>query len=324
MPYPSSTLSTQVTQLPTFFEAAYADLQSQFVASRVFPVMSVPKQSGTFGKMPLEEIAKKNIDIVRAPGAGYTTDESKFSFDTYATVEYGVQEKVDDRERQMYRDFLEAEGFAAARAVNKLLTAMEARVAAIVFNTTLYTSATEQGKGNGAWDTAGGTPVTDVNAACNKFYDNTGLWPNALVINRKVFRALRLNPEVVAQVHSSGAGSSVQSGDVTIANLSAVFDLPNIIVAGGTQNTADINDAASMSQIWGNHAQVCRIAETNDMQEPCIGRIFNWAEDGSNAMGTVEMYRSDSNRSDIIRARHDVDEKKLYHEMGMMIKSVLT
>jgi hypothetical protein len=69
---------------------------------------------------------------------------------------------------------------------------------------------------------------------------------------------------------------------------------------------------------------VCRIATSNDLQDPCVGRTLHWAADGSTIGGTVESYREESKRGDVIRVRHDVDEVVLYTEMGHLLSNITT
>jgi hypothetical protein len=69
---------------------------------------------------------------------------------------------------------------------------------------------------------------------------------------------------------------------------------------------------------------VCRIATSNDFREPCIGRTFHWSADGSSIGGTVESYREEQTRSDIIRVRHEVAEVTLYAEAGHLLSNVTT
>lgn len=324
MPIPSSAPGTERPELDTFFEATYGELAQGFIASRVFPVMPVPTTTGKFGKIPLEELLKHTGFIDRNPGAGYWRDNFTFTYDSYSTQEYGVEEVIDDREAAMYANFIDAERMATARAANKLLTRQEMRCAAL-FNSTNYTNAgAVVSKANGGWDTAGGLPVTDTEAAVQKVYDLTGMKPNCLIINWKTFRKTRANPQVVDQVRSSGAGSASKASDVTSDMLSNVFDLPYVFVAGGSKNTAGPGAAAAISQIWPNHAIVARIAESQDMREPCVGRQFHWAADGSEFGGKIETYRDEPIRSDIVRARHETGEKLLYLEMACMILSVIS
>jgi len=151
------------------------------------------------------------------------------------------------------------------------------------------------------------------------------MFPNALIINRKVFRNLRNSESVIARINSAGAGSASKPSDVTTAMLQAVFDLPFIIVAGGSKNTANEGQAANVSQIWsGEYAMVAKIATGNDFREPGIGRTFHWSADGSSIGGTVESYREEQVRADIIRVRHDVDELVLYAEAGHLLSNITT
>jgi hypothetical protein len=64
------------------------------------------------------------------------------------------------------------------------------------------------------------------------------------------------------------------------------------------------------------------VAVTDDIREPCLGRTFHWGEDGSQIGGLMESYREEQKRSDIIRCRHDVDEKVLYTQMGHLLSNI--
>jgi hypothetical protein len=65
---------------------------------------------------------------------------------------------------------------------------------------------------------------------------------------------------------------------------------------------------------------VCKVATGQDFREPCIGRTFHWAGDGSGIDGTIESYRDETVRGDVIRVRHDVDEIVLYKQAGHLLK----
>jgi hypothetical protein len=49
----------------------------------------------------------------------------------------------------------------------------------------------------------------------------------------------------------------------------------------------------------------------------------NWADDGSNIAGTVETYRDEKVRGDVVRVRHQIGEKTLYPEAGYVLTGVL-
>lgn len=325
MPSPTSSLATQRPDLATFLEFDLESEKAGYIATQVFPVIDVQSQAGNFGKIPIEQLLQQR-NTKRAPGGGYARGNWTFEPATYATEEHGAEEPVDDREAKMYAEYFVAEQISTMRAFSSVLRNAEQRVADAVFNTTTWTGASLTTAITHEWDDATNcVPLTDVEAAVQKIYDNSGLWANALVINRKVFRNLRNSAQVIDRIESNGAGNAAKASDITAQMLAAAFDLDYIIVAGTSRNGAKEGQAASPTQIWsGEYAMVCRVSTSPDMRDPCIGRTFHWAQDGSSIGGTVESYRDETKRSDIIRVRHDVDELVLYPQAGHLLSNITT
>lgn len=325
MPSPSSSLATQRPDLATFLEFDLESDKAGYIATQVFPVIDVQSQAGNFGKIPIEQLLQQR-NTKRNPGSGYARGSWTFEPATYATEEHGAEEPVDDREAKMYAEYFQAEQISTMRAFSAVLRNAEQRVADAVFNTTTWNGASLTTAITHEWDDATNcVPLTDVEAAVQKIYDNSGLWANALVINRKVFRNLRNSAQVIDRIESAGAGNATKASDITAQMLAAAFDLDYIIVAGTSRNGAKEGQAASPTQIWsGEYAMVCRVSTSPDMRDPCIGRTFHWAQDGSSIGGTVESYRDETKRSDIIRVRHDVDELVLYPQAGHLISNITT
>jgi hypothetical protein len=326
MPSPSSSLATQRPDLATFLEFDHESEKAGYIATQVFPVIDVQSQAGNFGKIPLEQLLQQR-DTKRAPGSGYARGNWTFEPAVYATEEHGAEEPVDDREAKMYAEYFQAEQISTMRAFSSVLRNAEQRVADVVFGSTwssggatLTTAITHE------WDDATNcVPLTDVEAAVQKIYDNSGLWANALVINRKVFRNLRNSAQVIDRIESNGAGNASKATDITVQMLAAAFDLDHIIVAGTSKNGAKEGQSASPTQIWsGEYAMVCKISTSADMRDACIGRTFHWSQDGSSIGGTVESYRDERVRGDVIRVRHDVDELVLYPQAGHLLSNITT
>lgn len=326
MPSPSSSLATLRPDLAESFMEFDLEMDARgFVADRVFPVVEVASQAGNFGKIPLEQLLQQR-DTKRAPGSGYARGTFTFTPATYACLENGAEEPIDDREARMYKEYFDAEVIHTLRAFSSVLRNAEQRVADAVFNTSTWTGSSLTTGVTNEWDDAtNAVPITDVEAAVQQIYDNSGLWANALVINRKVFRNLRNTDQVIERIASSGAGSPTKASDITEAMLAAVFDLDHIIVAGASKNGAKEGQDASPEQIWSDeYAMVCKVATSQDFREPCIGRTFHWADDGSSIGGTVETYRDEVVRGDVVRVRHDTDEIVLYAEAGHLLSNITT
>ena len=320
MPSPTSALTTLRPDLAGSLEEFSSEADRVgFIAHRVLPVFETAKQSGTFGRIPIEQLLQTR-DTARAPGSGYARGQFTFGTDTFACSEHGAEEPVDDREAAMYAEFFDAEQVSSQRALDAVLRNAEIRVAAAVFNATTWTPTTITNE----WDDlANAVPLTDVEARVQAIYAASGLWPDTLIINRKVFRNLRNCAQIIDRVKSQGF-MDVRAGNITELALSQAFDL-NLIVAGGTKNTANESATASLSPVWSDeYAMVCKIIQGNDIREPGLGRTFHWNEDGSSIDGRVESYRDETVRSDIMRVRHDVDEKILYTEAAALLDNVTT
>ena len=323
MPNPTSSLATLRPDLAASFEAF--DLEAEkagYIARKVLPTVEVASQAGNFGKIPLAQLLQ-NRDTKRSPGSGYARGNFKFEASTYSCEEHGAEEPVDDREAKMYAEYFDAELISTQRAYNAVLKNAEQRVADAIFNTTTWNGASlTTDVSSVPWATiATAKPLTNVESAVQKVYDGSGLWPNALVINKKVFRALRNTPEVIDRIASSGAGDRNLASDVTIQMLAQAFDLDYIIVAGSSKNGANEGQTGTASQVWSStYAMVCRVATGSDFREPCIGRTFHWGADGSTLDGAIESYRDEIVRGNVVRVRHDVDEVVLYAQAGHLLK----
>lgn len=318
MPAPSTSLATLRPELGSFMELDAAAMQRGFIGLRVFPVLEVGKQSGSFGRVTIESLLSSRTTL-RAPGGGYNRQKWQFEEDSYACVEHGAEEPIDDREAQMYADFFDAETIATLRARDAVLTNHEIRVKDLLFDTSGLSGQITDGSG-APWDTPNsGTPITHVKTAVEALYDR-GIMANAVVMSWKAYRSAINTDEVQAVIAASGAGAPYAMGRVNESVLAELFDVDYVIVGGKQRNTADEGQAASLSSIIPDgYVAVTRVAETNDIREPCVGRTFHWGEDGSTIGGLVESYRDETVRSDIIRCRMDTDEKRLYSEAIQLI-----
>lgn len=324
MPHPSTSLATYRPELAgSLEEFDLAMDRNGFIALRVLPVMEVAKVSGTFGKIPIEQLLQ-NRETRRAPGAGYSRGDWTFTTDSYACEEHGAEEPVDDREAEMYADYFDAELVSTERARDVVLRNHEKRVADAVFNATTFAS--QKTTVTNEWDDYGNaTPIDDVETAVKAVWNRTGLWPNALIINRLVFRNLRNCEQVIDRINSQGAGNPSKPGDITAQILARVFDLEEILVAGSPYNAAKEGQSVSISPLWSSeYAMVARLIRSRDIREPGLGRTFHHGADGSQIGTRIESYRDETKRSNIIRARHDVDEKLLYTEAAQLLDNITT
>lgn len=322
MASPNTALTTLRPDLASFEQFDLAMDRQGFIGQQVLPVINVAKPSGKFGKIKLEELME-NRETARAPGAGYARGDWEFTDESFVTAEHGAEEVIDEHDKAVYAEYFEVETVSTQRAYDVILRNQEKRAAALVFNTSTWTGSPLTTAVGTPWSTAAtATPITDIDAARQKVWDGTGMWPNALIITRKTLHYLRNVAQIIDRLKYQGF-QDVRPSAITAQALAQVFDLDRVIVAGSAKNSATEGQDRSIASIWSNTmAMVCRIATTNDIKEPCIGRTFHWPGDGSSIGGTVETYREERVRGDIIRVRHEVQEKILYKELGHLLTSV--
>lgn len=323
MPTPSGTLATLRPELGAslmVFDLAMS--QKGFIAPKVIPVLDVDKQAGPYGKIKIESLLQSR-NTTRTSRGGYARQNWEFTTDFYATIEYGAEEKVDDRDKNLYGSYFVAEQLAAARARDAVLRAYESRAASALFNTTTWTGASLTAAVTTPWSTfATATPIADVTTGKKKVYDNIGLVPNSVIINYHVYLNLQQNADLISRIKFSGL-QDPNTDSITTQAIAQAFGVKQVLVAGAQTNSANEGQAAILAPLWSDaFAMVCYIAETNDIQEPCVGRTFHWGGDGSSVGGTMETYRDEQVRADIVRCRQDLTEKVIVPQAGFLLSNI--
>jgi hypothetical protein len=327
MATPSSAI-TRFELGTTFAEFDLGMNQKGFIGAQVLRPRVVSKNAADVGKIPLEQLLQSK-STKRNAGGVYARDTWDFDKYSYAVAEYGKEEPLDDSQLAMYGDIVDAETVSADRATDAVLGEYERDVASAVFNSSTWTGATLTTAITNEWDDfANATPINDVNAAIEMVAASSGLEANALVVNRKVLRNLLQCDEIVDRVKYTQTPTPSMIKNA----LADLFDLKYILVAGGFKNTANAGQDAAISRIWSDeYAMVCRIAESDDPREACIGRTFIWDGDGPGAPGDggklaviMEEYREEKVRGSVLRARNNRDIVIMYAEAGHLLSNVTT
>lgn len=274
-----------------------------YIGLDVMPLLPVARQSATFPVMPKEAMLKLP-DTSRAPRGRYQRSDYEFENGFYATQENGWEEAIDDVERALYSSMFDAESVAARRATKIILGSQEKRISAMVFNATNFTANAVSTE----WNTAATcTPIDDVNTGKLSVRSACGMLPNALIISYTTFVNLRRSAQIVDLIKYTFPGADINR--MTTQQLAAVFDIPRVLVGGAVYDAAKKGQAATITDLWSyEYAMLTVVDGGPDISAPCIGRTFLWTGDsGSNEV--VESYREEDRRSDIIRVRHNTQER---------------
>lgn len=295
-----------------------------FIGHRVFPLLTRDKPAGVYPKIKLEALLREEATD-RMEGGGYPRSEGAWETDSYVTSEIAHEAVIDNRKRAAYADILDAKMWETMRCEDIVLRKYERMCAAAAFNATTFSS--YKTTITNEWDDyANADPLGDINTGREAIVTAFGQEPNALIINRNVFRNLRRVDQILDVVKQQNYQDASQ---ITDADLARFFDLDYVFVAGGITNTANEADARSISRIWSNeYALLCRVATTNDPGEACLGRTFMWGEEGAmsgNELAVIaEEYMSDEVRGTVVRARTDAGIEVIFTVAGHLFDNVTT
>ena len=293
-----------------------------FIGSKVLRVVDVALATANFSRVKLEELLFPDPNTARAPGTGFSRGSGQFTQDNYQTSAQGHEEPVDDDERAIYAYTIDSELLAAKRARDVVMRNYEKRVSAAVMNTTTWATTNTNTKGASvAWTThATAAPVDDIMYAIKAVYTNFGIRPNAVVLSWFDWLDLVQCSQIIDRIKYSGRDDPKQ---ITTDMIAQLFQVKQIIVGDAVYNAANSGQSASLSPVWPKgYAQVCKVAETDDLREPCIGRTFNFTGNGSVIGGVVTEYREEKIKSDVIRVEHYVGEKVINSQCGFLITGI--
>lgn len=307
MPAPAS-LSTE--QRPDLGILAWeymtdADLLG-YIGLFVMPIFMTSMQSAQYPKIPIEQLLKI-MDVDRAPGGDYNRDDFEFEFGNYSTRERGRESPVDDRQAKMYSRYFQAEVVTTKRLVGMVLRAQESRIATIAQNTA-------NAVGNAAVSTIWSNlttadPGKDIYVAKEAMRVAGGLYPNKVALTRKAFDQVVQTVAFKDNVKYTNSLLEMKGLAAQKAMVAAWWGVDEVLVSDGIRDTAKKGQTASLGRIWDNSkVNLLHVAPgIDDLEQPTFGRTFVWDQESGEGV-TVEGYRDDSRRSNIIRVRHDTDE----------------
>ena len=324
MPAPSTTFNGYRLDLGMMFEFDVEMDNAGFIANRMAPVFEAAEQNGNVGIIPLKEF-RQTPQTGRDSRGNYNRINYTFKDEAYQTNENGIEMPIDDRRSKIYRNWFDFEVVAASITLNVVMRAYEMRVAALLHDTAVFTGDAKTTAITHEWnDWTNAVPLTDVMEAKLAVWGATGIYPDALQINKRQFDNLRNCDQITAKIASSGAGTPIKATDITRQILANCFDVREIIVADSSKDTANEGQDVSIGQTWSDeYAMLFKSAQTNRIEEPCLARTIHWGEDGSSIGGQIETYYTDESRGDVMRVRHESQERVMYTGLGHLFSNVI-
>lgn len=317
-----------VDSVLTDISVAYVQRQTNFIATKVFPVVPVDKQSDSFFKYNkgdwFRDEAQRRAPSTESAGGGYN-----LSTDSYRCDVYAFHKDLDDQTLANADAPQQPRREAAEFVVNRMLMKQEKAFMADFMATgkwgtdiTGVSGAPSTNEVRQWSDFTNSDPLEDVEAWKELVLGVTGELPNTLVLGYQVFRKLKNHPDIIDRIkYTSGIAEQLQTERL----LAAMFDVDRVLVAKAIQNTAQEGATDAFSFITGKIAWLGYVAPNPGLLVPSAGYTFAWTgvSDGlGESVGTVSIDMP-TIRSERIESQMAWDNKVIGADLGVFVSSLV-
>ena len=336
MPYNTAD-STPRPEISTLLMEA-AGQEQGFIGQAIFPIYPSDTETGRYPIFPKKEAELLNAgrgvtsstptfsSLTKRNDAGtYSELDRKFTWGSFFTEEYGLEERVDDVVATRMANFFDAEMVTGKLLMNALMLDYEMECAAALMNATTFSSNITVATATG-WST---TPETVATASNIPQQINTaseamtlrGERPDTLVLSLTNWNLWRRNCYLSTYIYGSlntNAGGSA----IVEANVAAAFRLKRILIAEKSVNVALKGKTVSLASVYGDTYAALIKTGDGDFMNGGLGRTIVWSSDSPGGLFTSESRRDEARRSSVLRVRSNRTNKILLTDACQLLKNV--
>jgi hypothetical protein len=308
MPQPTSQ-QVHVDAILTNISVAYMQQQANFIASRVFPIVPVSKQSDKFFTYTkndwFRDEAQRRADATESAGGGYG-----LSTDTYHADVFAFHKDIGDQTRANADAPIQVDREAAEFVTMRLLLKMETQFVSSFFTTGVW--GTDDTPSNLWSDYTSSDPLGDVEDGKRAILSTTGFEPNTLVLGYDVFRALKNHPDLVDRIKYTS------SQTLTEGLMASLFDIPRVMVAKAVKATNNEGATQAYDFTHGKNALLTYSAPSAGLLQPSGGYVMSWTGVSGGLGQTIgtSRIRMEQFKADRIEGEMSFDMKVIGSDLG--------
>lgn len=334
MPYNTAD-STPRPEISTLLMEASGQEQG-YIGQAIFPIYPTDTETGRYPIFPKKEAELLNAgrsptsasvfnSVTKRNDTGtYNELDRKFTWGSFFTEEYGLEERVDDVVATRMANFFDAEVVTGKLLANALMLDYEMECAAALMNATTFSSNITVAV-TAAWAT---DPETAANCANIPSQVNTaieamtlrGERPDTLVLSLTNWnlwrRNSRLSTYIWGSLNTSAGGSQIS--EQAVAN---AFRLRRVLVAEKSVNVALKGKTVSLSNVYGDTYAALIKSGDGDFMNGGLGRTIVWSADSPGGLFTSESYRDEKRRGTMLRVRSNRTNKILLTDACQLLKN---
>ena len=309
-----------VDQVLNNISTAYIQKQEHFIASKVFPIVNVNKQSDKYYTFPkaawFRDDVQRRADGTESAGTGYT-----LSTDSYYCDVWALHKDIGHLTLANFDSPVDPMSGATRFLTQQFLQRMERQWVTDFFGTSIWGTDVTLSGANQWSDETGSNPIEDIETGKETILKNTGFMPNTLVIGYQVFRKLKNHPDIVDRMKYTS------SANITVEILARMLEVERLLVARAIKNTANEGATATMDFTHGKSALLMYVNPSPGLLEPSAGYTFSWNQprDNSGAASPVVLSRwyNDDRKAWRVEGEASWDNKIVATDLGYFIASAV-
>ena len=308
MPQPTQS-QVHVDAILTNISVAYFQQNQNFIATRVFPVVPVSKQSDKFFTYTkndwFRDEAQRRADATESAGGGYN-----LSTDSYQADVYAFHKDIGDQTRANADAPINVDREAAEFVTSRIALKMETQFVSNFFTTSIW--GTDSTPTNLWSDYTSSDPIGDIETGKRTILSTTGYEPNTLVLGYDTFIQLKNHPDLVDRIKYTS--SNVLTEDV----MASLFGVPRVMVAKSVKATNNEGASGAYAFNYGKNALLTYAAPSAGLLQPSGGYIMSWTgvSGGLGQTVGVSRMRMEQFKADRIEAEVAFDMKVIGTDLG--------
>lgn len=314
-----------VDALLTNISVGYMRQQDMYVATQVFPIIEVDKQSGAYFIYSkndwLRDEAQRRAPSTESAGGGYTLAQDSYSCDKWA-----FHKDVPDEVRFNQDAPIDSDRDATEFVTQKLLIRQERQWASEFFTTGVWQTditGVDAGPAGGQtlrWNVTTSDPKADIQAAKRAMRLLTGFEPNVLVVGSDVFDKLENHPAIIERV-KYGGNAQVISADL----IAQYLGVERLIVAKSTYATNVEGETEAYADIYGKNALLAYVPARAGLLTPASGYTFAWRQISPTlaSPAVIKRFRLAQLNADRVEGEIAFDNKVIGRDLGYFFSSIV-
>lgn len=262
-----------------------ANLQSMdvYVADKVFPSISVSKQSDFYWTFEKGDLLRGGMGK-KAPGAAPNktnfsiNPDAKYSADVWAEAQALPFQTLDNAD-----DALNLKASTASILMQSALITREQNFMTSYFQTGVWskdiTGVPSGPTGNQVlqWNDQSASPIENIRAGMTYVQSITGRRPNTLTLAQDVWDALQDHDDVLARIQYGGGVGNGNPARASKEAFAAILGLERVLIAGAVANVAEKGAADDINFIGSKQALLSYSPTNKLIMEPSAGYTFRWS-----------------------------------------------